>query len=235
MTGRYISTVLLDLKMQARYGFYYASVLTAVIMIILLKLLPVKDMGFLIPVFLVGNLVLNTFYFVAGMVLFEKGEGTIQALAVTPLSVREYLASKAVTLTLLALVENFAIILFTYGRDFNLLPVLAGTVFMSVIYVLAGFVVVAKYNSISDYIMPSVIYVTALQLPLIDYLGIFRSPLFYVFPAQAPLVLMGSAFGPADAWQIAYGVGYSLVCIYVAYVLASRAFRKYIVQQQGGI
>jgi len=235
MTGRYISTVKLDLKMQARYGFYFASVLTVVIMIALLKQLPVKDLGFLIPVFLVGNLVLNTFYFVAGIVLFEKGEGTIQALSITPLSVREYLASKVVTLTLLAVAENFAIILLTYGPGFDMLPVMAGTVFMSVIYVLVGFIVVAKYNSISEYIMPSVIYVTALQLPLIDYLGIFKSPVFYVFPAQAPLILMGSAFGHADAWQIAYGVVYSVVCIYVAYVLARRAFIKHIVQHQGGV
>ena len=231
MTGRYASTVILDLRMQMRYGFYYASVLTAVIMIVLLKQLPVKDMGFLIPVFLVGNLVLNTFYFVAGMVLFEKGEGTIQALSVTPLAIREYLASKVVTLTLLALVENFAIILLTYGPGFAMLPVLAGTIFMSAIYVLAGFAVVAKYSSISEYIMPSVIYVTALQVPLIDYLGVIRSPVFYLFPAQAPLILMG---GHADAWHTAYGMGFSVIWIGVAYLLARRAFRKYIVQQQGG-
>ncbi|HMK48000.1 MAG TPA: ABC transporter permease [Methanocella sp.] len=235
MTTKLASTLKLDLRLQSRYGFYYASALTAILMIILLRQLPLQDLGFLIPVFLVGNLVLNTFYFVAGMVLFEKSEGTLQALAVSPLPIREYLASKVGTLTLLSVVENFAIILLIYGPSFDLLPVLAGTVAMAAIYVLAGFAVVAKYNSISEYIMPSVIYVTALQLPLVDYLGIFKSPVFYLFPAQAPLVLMGSAFTPAESWQIAYGLVYSLICIGGAYILASKAFRKYIVRQEGEI
>jgi fluoroquinolone transport system permease protein len=203
-------------------------------MIVLLKQLPVKDLGYFIPMFLIGNLVLNTFYFIAGMVLFEKGEGTLQALSVTPLSVREYLGSKAATLTLLALAENFTIIMLTYGPGFDLLPVLAGTIFMSVIYVLAGFVVVARYDSISEYIMPSVVYTTVLQLPLLDYLGIFKSPVFYVFPAQAPLLLMGSAFVHIEIWQIVYGIVYSLICIYVAYLLAYRSFRKYVIEKEGG-
>lgn len=234
MTGRYVSTLKLNLKLQARHGFYYASILTAVITIIILKQLPVKDLGQFIPVFLINSLLLNTFYFMAGMVLFEKAEGTLQALSVTPLSVFEYLGSKAATLTLLVLAENFAIILLTYGQGFDILPVLAGTLFMSAIYILAGFIAVAKYDSISEFIMPSVLYVMALQLPLVDYLGIFRSPVFYVFPMQAPMVLMGSAFGHVEAWQVAYGVIYSLACICVAYMLARRSFKKYVIQKAGG-
>jgi len=234
MTNRYASTLKLDLRLQARHGFYYASALTAVILTVLIRQLPVENLGFLIPVFLIGNLMINTFYFVAGMVLFEKGEGTLQALSVTPLSVLEYLGSKALTLTLLTVIENFAIILLTYGPGFNVLPVLAGTILMSVIFVLIGFVVVARYDSISEYIMPSVIYTTALQLPLLDYLGIFESPAFYVFPTQATLTLMGSAFAPVEAWQVAYGIVYSLACAGIAYLWARRSFKKYIVQNAGG-
>jgi fluoroquinolone transport system permease protein len=234
MISRYASTVKLDLRMQARHGFYYASALTAIISIVLIRQLPVGDLGYLIPVFLIGNMVLNTFYFIAGMVLFEKGEGTLQALSVTPLSILEYLGSKAATLTLLTLVENFAIILLAYGPGFNVLPVLAGTIFMSVMYVLTGFIVVARYDSISEYIMPSVVYTTALQLPLLDYLGIFRSPIFYIFPAQAPLMLMESAFAHVEIWQMAYGIAYSLACICAAYVLAHRSFKKHVIQKEGG-
>lgn len=234
MMNRYASTVKLDLKMQARHGFYYASILTAVITIVILKQLPVIDMGQFIPVFLINSMLVNTFYFMAGMVLFEKAEGTLQALSVTPLSVFEYLGSKAATLTLLVLVENFAIILLTYGPGFDILPVLAGTLFMSAVYILAGFIAVAKYDSISEFIMPSVLYVMVLQLPLVDYLGIFRSPVFYVLPMQAPMVLMGSAFGHVETWQVAYGVAYSLACICVAYALACRSFKKYVIQKAGG-
>ncbi len=234
MTGRYVSTVRLDFRLQARQGFYYASILTTAIMILILTQVPVKDLGYFIPVFLVNNMVLNTFYFMAGMVLFEKAEGTLKALSVTPLSTFEYLCSKAATLTLLVLAENFAIILLTYGPGFDILPVLAGTVFMSAIYILAGFIAVAKYDSVSEFIMPSVVYVMLLQLPLVDYLGIFRSPVFYAFPMQAPIVLMGSAFVHAELWQVAYGIVYSLACIGLAYIWARRSFKKYVIRGEGG-
>ncbi len=234
MTGRYVSTVKLDLKLQARHGFYYASILTAIITIVILKQIPVNDLGQFIPVFLINSMVVNTFYFIAGMVLFEKAEGTLQALSVTPLSIFEYLGSKAATLTLLVVAENFAIILLTYGPGFDILPVLVGTLFMSVIFILVGFIAVAKYDSISEFIMPSVLYVMVLQLPLVDYLGILKSPVFYVLPMQAPMVLMGSAFGHVEAWQIAYGIIYSLACICIAYLWARRSFKKYVIQSSGG-
>jgi fluoroquinolone transport system permease protein len=234
MTNRYVSTLKLDLRMQARYGLYYASILTAVIMIVVLKQVPVENMGYLIPVFLVGNMVINTSFFAAGMVLFEKGEGTLQAISVTPLSIFEYLGSKVATLTLLCVAENFAIILLTYGPSFDILPVLLGTMLMSIMYVLAGFIGVARYDSVSEFIMPMAVYTTFLQLPLVDYLGIFKSPVFYAFPAQAPIMLMGSAFGHVETWQIAYGIVYSLICISVAWVWACRAFRKYVIQKKGG-
>ncbi len=234
MISRYASTVRLDLRLQARHGFYYASILTSIIAIALLLQIPVKELGWFMPVFLINSMLLNTFYFVAGMVLFERSEGTLRALSVTPLSVLEYLGSKVVTLTLLVIVENFAIILLTYGPGFNILPVLIGPVFMAAIYILAGFIAVAKYDSISEFIMPSVIYILILQLPLVDYLGFFRSPLFYMLPMQAPMVLMGSAFMPTETWQIAYGMIYSLICIGVAYLWARRSFKKYVIHGAGG-
>jgi fluoroquinolone transport system permease protein len=235
MTNRYASTFKLDIRLQARHGFYYASILTAVIAIVILKQLPVGELGRFIPVFIINGMAINTFYFVAGMVLFEKAERTLQALSTTPLSVLEYLGSKVATLTLLVLVEDFTIILLTYGPGFDVLPVLVGTVLMSVIFTLVGFIAVARYDSVSEFIMPSVLYVMVLQLPLFDYLGIFRSPAFYVLPTQAPMVLMSSAFMHVEAWQMIYGMVFSLACAYLAYLWARRSFKRYIVQGTGGV
>lgn len=48
---------------------------------------------------MLGNLPLATFFFIAGLVLLEKGEGTLEAQIVTPLTAGGYLASKILTLT----------------------------------------------------------------------------------------------------------------------------------------
>lgn len=230
---RLASTAMLDLKLQVRYGFMYAAAFTVIVFMILLSQTSVRGPASFMPVFIVGNLLISTFYFIGGMVLFEKDEGVLSGLIVTPLSVSEYLASKVATLTALALIENIIIIGLAYGFDYNVLPVLAGTIITAVMFTLVGFVAVSRYRSISEFLMPSVCYTLLLLLPLLDYLGMLRSPLFYLIPTQAPLILMKSAFMPVGIADTVYGVAYSLLWAGILFVLARRSFYRHIVSRGG--
>jgi fluoroquinolone transport system permease protein len=176
---------------------------------------------------------ITTYFFIAGLVLFEKGEGILEGLVVTPLQTNEYLASKTATLTLLALVENLIIIVLVYGFEFRLLPLLGGLVFTAGVYVLLGFVVVARYDSINEYLMPASLFVGLLQLPWIGYFNLWNPQVFYVFPTQGPLLLLKWAFHPIETWQIVYAVVYSLVWIAIFYVLARKSFRRFIIKTRG--
>ena len=71
------------------------------------------------PPVILENLVVNSFYFMAGLVLLEKREGTLEAQIVTPLKTGEYLLSKAISLGLLSVLESFLIILVISGTGFN--------------------------------------------------------------------------------------------------------------------
>jgi fluoroquinolone transport system permease protein len=108
-----------DARLQFRNGFYYAAALVAGVMAVGLgqlgRWLPGINLGWLAPGFIVSNMLLGTFYFMGGLVLLEKGEGTLEAQVVTPLRSREYLASKVITLAGLALVENLVIVGAGYG------------------------------------------------------------------------------------------------------------------------
>jgi fluoroquinolone transport system permease protein len=234
MTNRFASIVSLDFKMQARYGFLYAAAFTMLIFIVLLRQFDLRGESAFLPSFILFNLIIGTFYFVAGMLLFEKDQGVLQGLTVTPLRVWEYLGSKTLTLSALALVENFVIIFLTFGTGFNVLPLVAGTALMAAMYTLFGFVVAARYRSITEYLLPSVIYMVVLMLPIFDYLHIFSSPLFYLHPLQAPLLVMKSAVLPVGTWDLAYGVIYSLIWIGLAMWLSMKAFDRYIVNKTGG-
>ena len=48
---------------------------------------------------IMGNLVIGTFYFMGGLVLLEKDEGSLEARVTTPLKPTEYLSAKVLTLT----------------------------------------------------------------------------------------------------------------------------------------
>ena len=160
-----------DVRLQFRNGFYYAAGGLAVFGIVALNFFDRDVLAWLLPPLVLSNLLTNTFYFIAGLVLLEKAEGTLEAQVVTPLRTWEYLGSKVTTLTCLAVLENFAIVSLTYGLGFRPLPFVVGMISASVIYALVGFVVVARYDSINEYLFPSFIYTTAFGPPLVAYFG----------------------------------------------------------------
>lgn len=230
---RLLATVRYDMRLQFRNGFYYASAFVAVFFIILLRQLPAVDWANWWPPLILGNLVINAFYFTAGMVLLEKGEGTLEAQVVTPLRPGEYLLAKVLSLGLLSLLETLLLVVAVSGPRFNWLWLLLGVLLLIGLYTLYGFVVVARYDTITDFILPSAAWVIGLSLPLLYYFDLWRSWILFLHPLQAPLVLMQAAFTAVPGWQLFYGVLYSLLWLGVAYGVARRAFHRFVISKEG--
>jgi fluoroquinolone transport system permease protein len=226
---RLLSTIGCDLRLQLRNGFYYATLFVVAIYALgssqLASLRP--SLSWLLPAMVLNNLVITTFFFVGGLVLLEKAEGSLRAQIVTPLRAGEYLAAKVITLMALALVHNLVTAWLLVGLTFAVLPLVAGVALASTLFVLFGFVAVARYESINEYMLPSALYGAPLLLPLLYTTG-WDSWLLYLHPLQAPVVLMRAASGPAGAWQLVYAVLYSGLWIALAYRLCLRAFRRYV-------
>lgn len=231
--SRLASAIRWDFRLQFRNGFYYASAFVAVVMIVLLRQLSGVDLGPWWPALILENLVINSFYFMSGLVLLEKGEGVLEALVVTPLRATEYLASKVLTLGALSIVETLAIVVLVSGFGFRWGYLVAGILFLMAMYALYGFVVVARYDSISEFLLPSALWTLGYSLPLLYYFDIWRSGWMFLHPMQAPLVLMEAAFFPVPGWQIAYGMGYSVLWTAVAFYASRRAFHRFVISKEG--
>ncbi|MGB3635622.1 MAG: hypothetical protein WA982_16385, partial [Rubrobacteraceae bacterium] len=78
--SRFASTVRLDLLLQKRYGFFYAGAFVTVVWVALLLPLPDSLLDLAVPLIVFTDLAVVGFFFIAGMVLFEKGEETLFAL-----------------------------------------------------------------------------------------------------------------------------------------------------------
>ena len=231
---RLAGTMRLDLRLQLRNGFYYAVAFVLLCWFVLLTQLPAIDWGYVLPAFVFGNLVMVNFYFVAGLVLLEKGEGTLEAQVVTPLADWEYLASKTATLAVLSVVEQLVIVWSAHGTGFAAGPLIAGIVLATVLYTLVGFLLVARYRSINEFLFPSVPVTVVLSLPMLLYFGVWDTWLLYLHPFTAPLVVLAGAFRPIPAWQWAYGVLYAALWAGLLLLASRRAFDRYIVARQGG-
>jgi fluoroquinolone transport system permease protein len=218
-----------DIRLQFRNGFYYAAAFIMVVMVILLRQLPGDSLAWLLPLFIVGNLLTNSFYFVSGLVLLEKDEGTLAVLVVTPLRSGEYLAAKVATLTLLSLAENGLIVLLVYGFSFRLDLFLLALLGATAVLTLTGFIVVVGYDSINQFLMPSVLYTSILLLPLLVPLVLPDHWLFYLHPVYAPHSLMQAAFSPTGVGHIIVGFLISMGWTAVLFYAAQNAFYRFVI------
>lgn len=219
-----------DVRLQVRYGFYgIYAVLTAVYVLGLRVMPPALKTDAAVLLVVTDPTVLG-FYFIAALVLFEKGEGVLDALVTSPLGDRGYLASKVVSLSLLAVTASTLVAVLGHGSVPGLPVLVVGVALGGSLFVLVGFVAVARFDSINEYFLGAVGWGSVLFLPLFGYLGLVETRLFYLLPAQPVLLLVEGGFRPLAPWQVGYGVGYLLLANVLAYAWARRAFRRHVVR-----
>jgi fluoroquinolone transport system permease protein len=176
-------------------------------------------------VVLLQNILVNTFYFVSGLLLLERGEGTFAAQSVTPLRVDEYLGSKALSLTLLSLVESLLIAAAVVGLDGRLAVMALGIALAASLFCFAGAALVIRYESISEFILPSVLYTSLLVLPVLGYFGLGAQVWYMPHPIQGPFELMQVQDSHSPG-RLLYALGYPLLWIAPVYLWTRQALRR---------
>ena len=168
------------------------------------------------------NLQITTFFFVAGLMLLERDEGTLTALSVSPLTPAVYLATRTVTLTALAVVETITLVLIAFDAGRSWLFVLAGTLALGVIYTGLGAAIATRYASINALLLPASLVVTLLLLPLFAHVGLAPRSLFLLHPIEPALTLIRAGYAPASAGELVFGGAGSLAWSAIAFLWGRR-------------
>lgn len=230
----FLATVRLDVWLQHRHGLYlFTTVSTLLVILAVRALIPRDALPTVIPILFFFYLGSTAFMFCAAQLLLERSEGTLDALAVTPLRSREYLLSKVVTLAGLAALESLTILVFTYGLDFHGLLLVLGVVGQAVLYTLISLVVVVRYDSVTYFLMTSPVLLTPLFVPALGVTGLWQTPIYYLWPTYPPLVLLQGAMHGTSLWEVVYATLYLTVAAILFYRWAYRAFTYHIVQGGG--
>jgi fluoroquinolone transport system permease protein len=227
---RFASLLRWDLVLQVRQGFLLAGAVVAATWILLAARWVDPGFASWAPAFALGNLSITSFYFVAGLVLFERGEGSLQAVWLTPVRPAEYLASKVVSLALFAVVETGVILAACFGLALSWVPLCLGMLAMSAIYTLIGVLAVLRYEGISEFILPSALLLTILELPALETVGLWKSALLWLLPLRPPLLVLewAVAHERVGAGALAFGVLGSLFWIALLGAGCRRALRRFV-------
>jgi len=233
--NRYVSVLKWEIIRQYKNGIYFVSLFVLILWISLFSQIKTISLIGLVPMFILGNLSLTTFYFLSGILLFEKGEGSLEAQVTTPIRSWEYLSARVITLSLLATLENLIITIALVGWHFNFIPVLLGTFLAGCLFCLVGFLTVIRYDSINEFLLPSFLWMLLTSLPIVSGLWLPNAFFWYLHPIYGSFKLIASGFQPEHNWILGYAVLFPIGTLMLLGNWSLQAFNRYVVRSEGRV
>ena len=106
---KFKSLILGDIRQQYKYGFYALYTLFTLVYITVLRILPMPWKELCTTTLIFSDPVLIGLMFMGAIILFEKSEKVMQALAVSPISIHAYILSKVISIGLISLLSGVLI------------------------------------------------------------------------------------------------------------------------------
>lgn len=224
-----------DIRLQWRHGFYAVYIGLTAMYVLVLRMLPdpVRDRAFTLVLF--SDPAMIGFYFVGGSVLLERDQRTIESLFVTPVRTRDYLLSKVLSLTMIALLSSTLIAVGVYGIRFHGISLLLVVSLTSMVFTLFGLTLVSIARSLNHYFLLSAAYMTLFVIPFASWFGVVPFWVSAAFPTMPALALLDWIRTPQPTGLIIYGLVGLVIYLLIAWRWATIWFESKLVFKTGRI
>ncbi len=210
------SLFLLDMRFQAKHGFYFLYVVLTVIYAAVLLAVPESWKEKTAVILIFSDPASMGLFFMGAIVLLEKSQHTPCAFAVSPVRPMEYIIAKVSSLSAVSLVV--AAILALIARVDNLHIVLLGTVISNVIFTLLGIIIATKIISLNQFILWTVPIEIVCFVPAILHLSKLTPVWLWYYPINVSMEMV-SGYAPSaieifivTAWMVILFV-FSKYCV----------------------
>jgi len=215
-----------DLRLLRRYGIIYAYSV-----VVVMYAAGLFFAGQYLPDWAIGVMIYSDpavlgFFFLGAMMLLERAEGPRLALAVTPVSGRDYVLSKALALTVLALLAVLVLGLLAPHAQLGIL--LVGVALTSGCYIGLGILAGLRFRTVGSYLMGSAAVLTPLiVLGALAFINPMPGWAMLVPPAaQLRLVLVGIGAAEAGLAELAALFAMALASAILALWVGIRAMDR---------
>jgi len=208
-----------DFVLQWRYriiaAYAFVIALYAVLIVFAGSILP----SWVIALFIFSDPAVFGFFFLGGLMMLEKGENVRAALAISPASTRQYLFSKIVSLTAIALVAVLILSLVAGASAGGIALVLFATICISVAFTSIGAIVALRFKTVNGYLIGSVPFILPLIAPAAALLFEPLPIIVYALPPVAQVKLLLIALGASTSTFPVL-----IVCSFSCIIAAAGAF-----------
>jgi fluoroquinolone transport system permease protein len=225
---QFIHLLKLDFILLQRYKVIGISIALTIIYIAIFKAISQFGNTDRILILIIFNdPALLGFLFTGVMILFEKNENTLQALAVSPLKERNYMLSKTVSLSTVSLVCCYAMAFAAVGMNFNLIHYFFASLLTTVFFTFSGIIIVSGVDTFNRFLMKAVGFLILLSLPFLGYYELLSRNWFLWMPTQSCIDLYRAAFEEnVPVWETVYAYVSISLWVIGSYHFALRLLKK---------
>ncbi|MGM0420484.1 MAG: ABC transporter permease [Bacillota bacterium] len=230
-----------ELQRMQKYHILSASVVVAFFWIALIYFMEVPDVTYFFTLIVFFDIVSMAIIMIGVSIFFEKQEGVLKSLFVSPINKTEFIGSK----TLGNLISNLITILIVYAyalifREINvdLLGLIGAILLIGIFHSLIGFLIVYRSNDFTEMLIKMMQYLVVLALPVVlEELNVITSAVFtnllFLLPTKSAAVLIEATTGGVGFTETMIAAGYLLLASAVAAYFVLKKFNEFTIRESG--
>ncbi|GAA0182331.1 hypothetical protein SH2C18_47270 [Clostridium sediminicola] len=226
---RLVNAIKNDIKFQYRQGFFFIYILITLFYIIILSRLAQSILKFAVPLVIFSDPSVLGLFFIGGLIMLEKSQGIINYIVVTPLKTEEYMLSKLISLTLIAVIAGTFITIVTYGFYVNWLLLILVIILTSIFFTLCGFLISANCNTLNQYFIKMIPWMLLLIIPCFSIFGFKYSYIFTVLPSVSILRLFLGTFNGINIFEAFILILYLCIINYCFFNIVKKIFENKVI------
>ena len=164
---RKVNVIKGDMFFQWKYGFYMLYLLMIIIYYVIFSFLTGNVKDTIVSICVYSDPAAMGMFFMGALILLEKSQRITNSIAISPVTVEEYILGKIVSVGIIS--EIVGVILMLQGHTENYFFCAIGIFTGSVIFSLCGIIVGAKIESLNQYIIGTLPFEIIGFVPVILY------------------------------------------------------------------
>lgn len=208
---RLINMIWCDIKYQIKYGFYFIYSIISLFYIAVLFFIPKEIVEHAAAIIVLSDPAAIGFFFIGGIILLERDEGIHGYFSILPLTNREYIISKVISLSIISTLVGVVVSAIALGNKVNYVLLFIFVFVGASVFTLMGIAAGSVAKSVNQYFMISIPISMVFMAPVfLIYFGI-NNVLVELLPSTLIIRGLYAAFG----MEVIYSPLYSIIGLVV--------------------
>ncbi|HSH35099.1 ABC transporter permease [Schnuerera sp.] len=230
-----------ELQRMRKYNILTAGILVALLWVGVLFFTKIDDITSMVPLVVFIDSTAMSMVLIGATMFYEKQEGTIRTILVSPISKTEYILAKTfanITSNLITLVLIYAYAKIFKEINLNFFGLIGSVILIAFFHSLVGFILTFNTKDFTEMLMGMMKYTFIFTIPvLLDHIGFIKNEtidkILHIVPTKASAILLEATGGEIDSGKIWFSIVYLVIASLVLFIIVMKKFSDFQVKESG--